>query len=95
MSEIPDKVIRHSVYRAAEATNEPWWEGEGRQEVEVAIRAMIPLIAAWARQQERERIGRALNEADAALAAADDDERAYWEGHVHALVSILNQEGEQ
>lgn len=61
----------------------------------VAINETAPVIAAWARQQERERIGRALNEADAALAAAHDDERAYWEGNVDALASILNQEGEQ
>lgn len=96
--EIPDKVIEEATLIALAAgwpEESPFREGSASMRFMAEImRKVAPVIAAWVRQQERERVGRAYDDADAALEdvdADDDDERAYREGKVHALAALFRE----
>lgn len=109
MPDIPDKVIEQATRAAFMAGDdqeqyvhgfapddfEPWrWSsGELMVQSEATVAAAAPVIAAWAREQERDRIVEARREAEQAMIAAPDDHAyTYWEGQVHALAALDREE---
>ncbi len=89
MSALPDEVIEEAVRAAADATQEPWWEMQGRDEAEVAFRAAAPIIA----KAERDRV-KARIEAVRTAAPSWPDDDSYEAGLDAALSAIEGEHNE-
>lgn len=77
---VDPEVLDAAIKAAADATQEPWWEMQGREEAEVAFRAAAPVIAAAAYRQGREDLEARIEE----LAAEWEEAKPRFEGDAQA-----------